>query len=62
LTAVATAVADARRGARRGEPPVDEGLRLIMAFRQIHDPAARRRLVEHAEDLARAINRKSSSR
>jgi hypothetical protein len=53
LAAVATALSQARRGTRRGEPPIDEGLRLIKAFRQIADPAVRRRLVEQAEDLAR---------
>jgi hypothetical protein len=59
LAAVATAISEARRGARRGEPLIDEGLRLIKAFREIADPAARRRLVEQAEDLARVINGKS---
>jgi hypothetical protein len=55
LAAISTAIADARLGVRRGEPPVDEGLRLILAFRQIADPALRRELIEHAEDLARAV-------
>ena len=59
LAAVATAISAARRGTRHREPLIDEGLRLIKAFRQIADPAMRRRLVEQAEDLAQAINGKS---
>jgi hypothetical protein len=59
LAAVATALSAARRGTRRGEPLIDEGLRLIKAFRRIADPAARRGLVEQVEDLARVINGKS---
>ena len=55
LAAVATAISQARRG----EPLIDEGLRLIKAFHQIADPAVRRRLVEQAENLARVINGKS---
>jgi hypothetical protein len=59
LAAVATAISAARRGTPRGEPLIDEGLRLVKAFRRIADPAARRRLVEQAENLARVINGKS---
>ena len=59
LAAVATAISQARRGTRHGEPLIDEGLRLIKAFRQIADPATRRRLLEQTEDLAQVINGKS---
>jgi hypothetical protein len=53
LAELAAAVAAVRRGSRRDEPAVDEGVRLIRAFRRIVDPAVRRRLIEHAEGLAR---------
>ena len=53
LSELAAAVASVRRGANRDEPAIDEGVRLIRAFRRIADPAMRRRLVEQAEGLAR---------
>jgi hypothetical protein len=53
LAELAAAVAAARRGASRDEAAIDEGVRLIRAFRRIADPAMRRRLIEHAEGLAR---------
>jgi hypothetical protein len=53
LAELAAAVAAVRRGRSRDEPAVDEGVRLIRAFRRIVDPAVRRKLIEHAEGLAR---------
>jgi hypothetical protein len=59
LAAVAAAVVDARAATRHGEPPIDEGLRLIKAFSRITDPAMRRNLIGQAEDLARAVKGKT---
>jgi hypothetical protein len=59
LAVVAAAISQARCRARRSEPLIDEGLRLIKAFHRIAGPAVRRRLVEQAEDLGRVINGKS---
>lgn len=58
LAAITAAIAEGRRGARRDEPPADEGLRPLMAFRQIAETAQRRRLIEHADGLARAVKGK----
>jgi hypothetical protein len=52
LAELAAAVAAVRRGTSRDEPAVDQGVRLIRAFRRIADPVMRRRLIEHAEGLA----------
>ena len=53
LAELAAAVAAVRCSTRRDEPAIDEGVRLIRSFRRIADPAMRRRLIEHAEGLAR---------